>query len=69
MAVQASLGIIVCETLSHKNPLQKRAGGMAQGVGPEFKPYSLKEKKRALLWISGNLDSNSAFSHLATHSR
>jgi hypothetical protein len=21
-----------------KNPSQKRAGGMAQGVGPEFKP-------------------------------
>jgi hypothetical protein len=28
----------VCKTLSLKNPSQKRAGGVAQGVGPEFKP-------------------------------
>jgi hypothetical protein len=27
----------VCETLSQKNPSQKRAGGVAQGVGPDFK--------------------------------
>jgi hypothetical protein len=29
---------IVCELLSQKNPSQKRAGGVGQGVGPEFKP-------------------------------
>jgi hypothetical protein len=30
-----------------KNPSQKRAGEVAQGVGPEFKPqYCRKEKKR-----------------------
>jgi hypothetical protein len=29
---------IICETLSQKHPSQKRAGGVAQGVGPEFKP-------------------------------
>jgi hypothetical protein len=28
-----------------KNPSQKRAGGMAQGVGPEFKPQYHKRKK------------------------
>jgi hypothetical protein len=29
-----------------KNPTQKRAGGMAQGVGSEFKPqYCKKERK------------------------
>jgi hypothetical protein len=28
-----------------KNPSQKRAGGVAQGVGPEFKPYYLKKRK------------------------
>jgi hypothetical protein len=27
----------IYETLSWKNQSQKRAGGMAQGVGPEFK--------------------------------
>jgi hypothetical protein len=25
---------------------QKRAGGMAQGVGPEFKPQYCKKKKK-----------------------
>jgi hypothetical protein len=29
---------IVQETLSQKLLTQKRAGGVAQGVGPEFKP-------------------------------
>jgi hypothetical protein len=29
---------IVCKTLSQKNLQQNRAGGVAQGVGPEFKP-------------------------------
>jgi hypothetical protein len=29
---------IVLETLSRKNPTQKRASGEAQGEGPEFKP-------------------------------
>jgi hypothetical protein len=29
---------MVLETLSQKNPTQKRADGVAQGVGPEFKP-------------------------------
>jgi hypothetical protein len=30
-----------------KNPSRKRAGGVAQGVGPEFKSqYCKKEKKR-----------------------
>jgi hypothetical protein len=28
-----------------KNPSQKRAGGVAQGVGPEFKPQYQKKKK------------------------
>jgi hypothetical protein len=31
--------------LSQKNPAQKRAGGVAQGVGPEFKPQSAKQTK------------------------
>jgi hypothetical protein len=29
---------MVHETLSWQNPSQKRPGGVAQGVGPEFKP-------------------------------
>jgi hypothetical protein len=39
ITVQSQLGQIVCETLSQKKKKsQKRAGGVAQGVGPEFKP-------------------------------
>jgi hypothetical protein len=39
---------IVCETLSQKYPTPKKmAGGVAQGVGPEFKlQYHKKKKKR-----------------------
>jgi hypothetical protein len=29
-----------------KNSSQKRAGGVAQGVGPEFKPQYQKKKKK-----------------------
>jgi hypothetical protein len=33
------------ETLSRKNPSQKRAGGVAQDIGPEFKPQYHKNLK------------------------
>jgi hypothetical protein len=36
--VQSQPGQIVCKTLTRKNPSQKRAGGVAQGVGHKFKP-------------------------------
>jgi hypothetical protein len=41
---------IVWETLSQKNPSQKRDGGMAQSVGSEFKHSSsdtAKKKKKS----------------------
>jgi hypothetical protein len=31
-----------------KNPLQKRAGGMAQGVGPELKPLYRKQTNKQI---------------------
>jgi hypothetical protein len=31
-------------TLSQKKPITKRTGGVAQGVGPEFKPQNRKNK-------------------------
>jgi hypothetical protein len=34
------------ETLPPKNPSQKRAGRVAQGVSPEFKPQYCKKKKK-----------------------
>jgi hypothetical protein len=42
--VQSQPRQIVLMTLSQKNPLQKRAGRVAQGVGPEFKPQYHKNK-------------------------
>jgi hypothetical protein len=46
--VQSQTGQIVHKTLSRKKPSQKRAGGVAQGVGPEFKPQNHKKKKKKL---------------------
>jgi hypothetical protein len=37
---------IVLKTLSRKNPSQKRAGGVAQGIGPEFKPKEKRKRKK-----------------------
>jgi hypothetical protein len=45
IAVQSQPGQRVLETLSRKNPSQKRADGMAQGVGLEFKPSNPPPKK------------------------
>jgi hypothetical protein len=42
IAVQSKPRQIVCENLSQKNPSQKRAGGVAQGAGPQFKPQYCK---------------------------
>jgi hypothetical protein len=39
-----------------KNPSQKRAGGVAQGEGPEFKPQYRKKKKKK--FVSGICHSN-----------
>jgi hypothetical protein len=38
IGVQSQSGQIARETLSQKNPSQKRARRVAQVVGPEFKP-------------------------------
>jgi hypothetical protein len=42
--VQSQFWQIVCETLFLKIPSQRRAGGVGQGVGPEFKPQVLYTK-------------------------
>jgi hypothetical protein len=43
------MGKIAHKTLSQKICHKKRAGEMAQGVGPEFKPqYQKKKKKRSI---------------------
>jgi hypothetical protein len=46
---------IVWETLSQKYPSQKRAGGVAQSEGSEFKLLHCKKKKKLVLksWAGG----------------
>jgi hypothetical protein len=43
--VRSQPGQIAPETLSQKKPITKRAGGVAQNVGPEFKPQYHKKKR------------------------
>jgi hypothetical protein len=48
IAVRSQPGQRVCETLSQKTLHKSRTGGVAQGVGPEFKPQApaLQKKER-----------------------
>jgi hypothetical protein len=46
ISVQSQSRQIVHETLSQENPSQTRAGGVAQGIGPEFKPQYHKKTKQ-----------------------
>jgi hypothetical protein len=47
---EASLGKQFARPYLEKNPHKNRAGGVAQGVGPEFKPeYCQKKKKKKVL--------------------
>jgi hypothetical protein len=48
--VQSQPGQIVHKTLSQRNHHKKRAGGVAQSEGPEFKPQYLKKKKKKKNW-------------------
>jgi hypothetical protein len=50
IVVQSQPGQIVSETLSQKSPSQKKADGVAQSVGPEFKPQYCKKKKKEGMW-------------------
>jgi hypothetical protein len=52
IVVRSQPGHIVPETQSWKYPSQKKAGGVAQGVGPEFKPRTSKKKKKKkrIMW-------------------
>jgi hypothetical protein len=47
---QTVYGQIVHKTLSWKNSPQKRAGGVAPGVDPEFLPQYRKKKKKKAAW-------------------
>jgi hypothetical protein len=38
--------------ISKKNPSQERAGGVAQSVGPEFKPQYYKKKNQTKIQVS-----------------
>jgi hypothetical protein len=43
--VRRQPGQIVCKPLSQKYPTHKRASGVAQGEGPEFKPQYTRKRK------------------------
>jgi hypothetical protein len=45
MAVQSQPREIVPRDPVSKKPSQKRASGVAQGIGPEFKPSTTKKKR------------------------
>jgi hypothetical protein len=45
---KASPSQIVLKTLSRKTHHNKRAGGVAEDVGPEFKPQYQKKKKKLI---------------------
>jgi hypothetical protein len=49
---------IVGETLSRKNPSQKRAGRVAQNVNPEFKLQYYKKIKRKRIFSAYVLQKN-----------
>jgi hypothetical protein len=46
IAVQSQPRQIVRKTLSWKKQSQKKADGVAQGIGPEFKPQDHKKKEK-----------------------
>jgi hypothetical protein len=54
MVVQSQPAQIVTEILFEKNPTQKMTGGVAQGVGPEFKsqylPFPLLSYYQGGVW-------------------
>jgi hypothetical protein len=50
IAVQSQPRQIVLQDPISKNPSQKRAGRVAQGVDPEFKPQYCKNKNKTNLW-------------------
>jgi hypothetical protein len=53
IAVPSQPGQIVPETLIQKCPSQKWAGGVAQGVGSEFKSQYHKKKKGFFNYLPG----------------
>jgi hypothetical protein len=55
---EAEIRRITVKSQPGQNPSQKGAGGMAQGVGPEFKPQYCKKKKLRLPYIHINVYSS-----------
>jgi hypothetical protein len=49
--VQSQSRQVVHKTLSQKSLYKIRAGGVAQGEGPEFKPQNCKKKKQKKFYI------------------
>jgi hypothetical protein len=65
--VQSQRGQIVRKTLSQKTLHKKRASGVAQGEGPEFKPQYCKNKTKQKSYISFCLKLSRQYSNLSSH--
>jgi hypothetical protein len=46
ITIQSQPRQIVCKTLSQQKTYHRKKTGVAQGVGPEFKPQYRKKKKK-----------------------
>jgi hypothetical protein len=58
---------IDCKTLSQKNHSQKRAGGVVQGVGPEFKPQYFKKNRIKIIFVDSHHVIGSATADSTNH--
>jgi hypothetical protein len=68
IAVRSQPGQIVHKTLSQKNPSQnKKAGGVAQGVGPEFKSQYHKKKSEFLELLEQPIVLSLSLSYMYIH--
>jgi hypothetical protein len=63
--VRSHPGQIVPETLSRKNPSQKRVSGVAQGVGRESKPKYWRGKKKKKGRMQARAPANPNSGHIA----
>jgi hypothetical protein len=55
ITVRSQPGQIVCETLCRKKPIMKKTGGVAQVIGPEFKPQNCQKNKQKQFAIQPRL--------------
>jgi hypothetical protein len=63
IVVQILPRYIVCDTLSQKTLHNNRAGGVAEGEGPEFRPQYLNTHQHAHRYIPARTDHTHTHTH------